>query len=320
MFWRILGLRGHHLGVRIPDSGLNKPFDRILKAFADEAPELFLRLLGVVPTGARVEITPLRPETAPAVIMPDFVASLTVDAGERLIFHVEFLLAYHAGVPSTMARYGGSLAWQYGCQVMSILMLLRPQGVPKTIPEVGDFEIGQTRTTHPFRVVRLWETDPGPIFATNDWRLLPWSVLMRSSDESVRRVAGILSREGDQESIGRFLTLGSLRYDRNLLEEMLGASKMGLVEAILEGSSLVREATEKAAQEGRQEGIEEGRVGEARRVLRMALKTKFPDLEALPQIESVASVEALESLIKAVISSADRADFEQAVNSVVRLN
>jgi hypothetical protein len=29
------------------DAGINKPFDRILKAFADEAPELFLRLLGL---------------------------------------------------------------------------------------------------------------------------------------------------------------------------------------------------------------------------------------------------------------------------------
>jgi hypothetical protein len=32
------------------DPGLNKPFDRILKAFAEEAPELFLRLLGIIPS------------------------------------------------------------------------------------------------------------------------------------------------------------------------------------------------------------------------------------------------------------------------------
>ena len=322
--------------MRVPETGLNKPFDRILKAFVDEAPEVFLHLLGVVPPGADVQITPLRPETAPAVIMPDFVASLVVDSGEPFIFHVEFLLAYHAEIPSTMARYGGSLAWQYRRRVMSILMLLRPQGVPKIVPEVGEFEIGETRTRHPFRVVRLWEIDPGPLLEVNDWRLLPWSVLMKCTDADVRRVAGILAREGDQESIGRFLTLGSVRYDRGQLEEMLGASKMGLVEAILEGSSLVREAKEKAAREGiaegqkkglaeglaegRAEGRSEGRTEEARRSLCIALKARFPGLETAPEIETIASAEALETLLETAITASDRSHVERALAAAIPAN
>ena len=314
--------------MRVPDTGLNKPFDRILKAFVDEAPEVFLGLLGVIPPGADVHITPLRPETAPAVVMPDFVASLVVDSGEPFILHVEFLLAYHAEIPATMARYGGSLAWQYRRRVMSILTLLRPQGVPDTVPEVGEFAIWETRTRHPFRVVRLWEVDPGPLLEVDDWRLLPWSVLMKSSDEDVRRVAAILAREGDEESIGRFLTLGSIRYNRDQLEEMLGASKMGLVEAILEGSSLVREVVEKAARKataegqakGLAEGQAEGRTAEARRTLCIAIKAKFPGLETAPEIERITRTETLESLLETAITSTDRSIFERALAAAVPAN
>jgi hypothetical protein len=43
---------------------VNKPFDRILKGLAEEAPHLFLRLLGIVPA-AGVTLKPLRLETAP---------------------------------------------------------------------------------------------------------------------------------------------------------------------------------------------------------------------------------------------------------------
>lgn len=334
----------HRYSVSVDDPGLNKPFDRILKAFVDEAPEIFLGLLGVIPPDAAFQITNLRPETAPAVIMPDFVASLVVDSGEPFIFHVEFLLAYHADVPATMARYGGSLAWQYRRRVMSILVLLRPQGVPDTVPEVGEFAIGETRTTHPFRVVRLWEVDPQPLLETDDWRRLPWSVMMKSSDEEVRRVAGILAREGDEESIGRFLTLGSIRYDRGQLEEMLGALRMGLVEAILEGSSLVREVVDKASKKataegtakglaegtakglaegtakGLAEGLAEGRTTEARRLLRIALKAKFPGLETAPEIDSIVSTEGLELLLETAITSTDRSQIEQALAAAVLAN
>jgi hypothetical protein len=60
--------------VQSSDAGINKPFDRILKAFVDEAPALFLRLLGFIPAGVEADIQPLRPETAPAMVLPDYVA------------------------------------------------------------------------------------------------------------------------------------------------------------------------------------------------------------------------------------------------------
>ena len=295
-------------------------------------------MLGVVDLNARVEMTFLRPETAPAVIMPDCVVLL--DAGEphALVFHGEFLLNYFNGAPSVMARYGGSLAWQYNLRVLSTLILLRPQGVPAVVPEVGEYIIGDTRTIHPFRVVRMWELDPAPVLAADDPRLFPWALLMKSTDEEVRRIGERLSREGDPESISRFLTLGSVRYDRKALEEMLGGPRMGLVEAILEGSSLVKEATTKAAEEGwaagvaagkaegvatgmaegkaegLAEGISVGRENEARRLLRIALQAKFPGLEEMSEIGLISSVAAIEAiLVRHALNESSRAAAQQAI-------
>jgi hypothetical protein len=92
--------------VTIADSGINKPFDRILKAFADEAPRLFLRVLGILQEDTNIQITPLRPETAPPVRMPDFVAMLQEAGRDPFIFHAEFFARYTSAIPPATARYG----------------------------------------------------------------------------------------------------------------------------------------------------------------------------------------------------------------------
>lgn len=93
---------------------------------------------------------------------------------------------------------------------------------------------------------------------------------------------------------------------------------MGLIEAILEGSSLVKYAKDKAvaeatpAAEGR--GEERGRVEEARDLLRRLLRSKFPGLELLPGIDQINDVVVLESiLVDHVGASNDRAQAEKAI-------
>jgi hypothetical protein len=305
--------------------GLNKPFDRILKAFAEEAPGLLLHVLGMIPAKAAFTLTPLRPETAPPVILPDYVAAVVVESDDPFIFHVEFLAWYKSSAPKDVARYGGSLAWQYQLRVESVLLLLRPDGAPRRIPAIGEYAIGNTRVTHPFRTVRMWEIDPAPLLELNDPRLFPWAVLMKSTDEQVRMMAAAVARLGDDETLGRFLGLGSARYDRKQLEEMLGGPKMGLVEAILEASSLVQEVKEKAAStsraEGHAEGHAEGRAEEARRLLRRALQTKFPNLAAMPEIDGIHNVDILESLlIDEVLASQDSTRLREIIAAAAARN
>jgi predicted transposase YdaD len=295
------------------DSGINKRFDRILKSFADEAPELFLRLLGFIPKGVETSIQPLRPETAPAAVLPDYVAVLRTGTEEPVLFHAEFQYKFHLRLPRDMARYGGSLAWQYQTPVQSVLVLLRPEGVPVSIPEIGFYNIGPTHTSHRFKVVRLWEVDPRPVLETDNPKLLPWALLMKSTDAQVREIASLLANGGDEDSVARFLTLASVRYDRSLLNQMLGGGKMGLVRAILDGSSIVREEREQAAAEGRAEGKALGKAEEARKVLRLGLRVKFPDLESLPEIDRISSIEGLETLIESVFTSIDGSAIRNAI-------
>jgi hypothetical protein len=276
--------------VASADSGINKPFDRILKSFADDEPALFLRLLGFVPEGVEAEIQPLRPETAPAVVLPDFVAMFRTSQAGPTIAHAEFESRYDLSVPGNIARYGGSLSWQHQIPVESALVLMRQQGVPSQLPEVGHYDIGKTHTAHPYRVVRLWEIDPKPVLDTNNPRLLPWALLLDSTDEQVRAIARIVASRGDDEAVSRFLQLGSIRYDRNTLIDMLGGVDMGIMRAFLDGSSIVREE--------RAEGRTEGQAGEARKILCFLLQRKFPDLDCLPAIEQISSVDQLEKLIE----------------------
>ena len=219
------------------DVGINKPFDRIMKSFADEAPRLLLHLLGIASLDAEVEIGAVRPETAPPVSLPDLVLLLKLADRPKFIFHCEFLLFYVARAIADVARYGGSLAQQHLLEVVSVLILLRREGVPREFPEFAEYRVGTTRVLHPFHVARMWELDPAAVLATKDPRLFPWAVLMKSTDEQVREIGKFVSEQGDEEAIGRFLTLGSVRYDRGELESMIGGTGMGLTEAIMETRS-----------------------------------------------------------------------------------
>ena len=98
---------------------------------------------------------------------------------------------------------------------------------------------------------------------------------------------------------------------------------MGLLEAILEGSSIIQEIKNEAREEGRAEGRAESRAEELvewRRVLHTALKAKFPELELMSEIDTVASLEILRSLLELTFVSADRSEVQRVICSAVPEN
>jgi hypothetical protein len=192
--------------------------------------------------------------------------------------------------------------------VCSVLVMLRPDRAPAEIPEEGEYAIGATRTKHPFKVVRLWEIDPAPVLETDDPKLLPWALLMKSTDEQVRHIASIVARQDDDEAVGRFLVLGSVRYDRNALEEMLGGRKMGLVQAILDGSKIV------------QERVDEATAAEARKFLRLLLRKNSPELLSMSEIDAIASVDDLESIGEAVLDAHSAESIRAAILAAAKPN
>ena len=237
---------------------------------------------------------------------------------ETCILHVEFFGRHRRTIPTAMARYGGSLCWQHLRPVESVLLLLSEQGAPEEIPEFGELVIGSTKVIHGFRTVKLWEQDPEPVLALGNPALLAWAALMRLGREAAAELAKSVRATGNDLWVARFLTMGSLRYDRREVEEMLGGLRMGLEEAMVEGSWIFHDAEKRAVARGQVEGEargkELGQAHEARRLLRLALTSRFPGLESMPELDRIAKVDDLEALLLGpVMARADRSAVERAI-------
>lgn len=138
-----------------------------------------------MPPDIAADIQPLRAETAPAVVLPDYVAVIRIGLADPIIFHAEFQSKYHHDLPRDMARCGGSLSWQHQMPIESVLILLRPQGVPARIPKVGHYNIGNARTSCLFRVVAIVEDRSNS--GTGDAR--PEAPALGIADEIERRAS-----------------------------------------------------------------------------------------------------------------------------------
>jgi hypothetical protein len=65
-----------------------------------------------------------------------------------------------------------------------------------------------------YRVVKLWEIDPASVLELRRPSLLPWVVLMRTSEEAMRAAAAEITRLGDRNLAAEFVVLGGLRYEQ----------------------------------------------------------------------------------------------------------
>lgn len=292
---------------------VNKPLDRIFKAFPDEAPRVFLHMLEVVPLDAAgVTLEPLPRETAPPVVLPDIALRIGLPNAEPFIFHAEFEGRYRRSKLPIVARYGGALATQYRIPVRTVVLLLVRSKAPERNQGLAVFSVGETEIRHPFRLVRIWELDPAPLLNSRDPRLFPWAVMMNSTDSEIRAIASELVRLGDEELLGRFRILGGLRYHEEELAAMTGGPAMSLAEVVWEESSVFQDLRKKVIAESKQEG----RAEEARQLLRAALSAKFAGLESLPELDQITDVRALEQiLVQHVVTGSSREAVAQAIRA-----
>lgn len=300
---------------------IHKPLDRLGKALLNDAPRLFLDLFGVLDSRTEASVETLSPETAPAVKIPDYVARITISGRDPFILHLEFEALWHPRTLPLIARLAGSLAWQYEIEIRSILVLIQPQGCPETVPEIAEFAVFETRTTHPFRTVRLWELDPAPVLECGQAEVLPWAVLMKSSDEEVQRLASHILEIDSEEHHGRLFTLASFRYHKDEFTHLIGVQRMALAE-LIEQSWFWKELTQVATERGMAQGIEQGlatgittgKVEEARHMLHVILASKYPGLETMPELNSISDVVVFEKLLVEVAAkAADRESAERAI-------
>ena len=103
---------------------------------------------------------------------------------------------------------------------------------------------------------------------------------------------------------------------------------MGLIRAILDGSSIVQEERDQAAAAGRAEGLAEGeakgraqgRAVEARRFLRLLLRKHIPELESLAEIDGISNVDALESIIESIFDASGADPVRAAILTAAKTN
>ncbi|MBI4903303.1 MAG: hypothetical protein HY820_06700 [Acidobacteria bacterium] len=308
---------------------IHKDLDRRLKAFPDEAPRIFLHMIHVLDRNAEATVEILSNETSPPVKIPDFVARISIYERDAFLLHTEFEAVWNSRVPPIVARRGASLAWQYETPVRSVVVIIQREGCPAMLPSEGEYVIGQTRTTHPFEAMKMWEMDPHILLESGDSRLMVWAVLMNSSDEEVRMVFRRAVSSGDEDLISRLFTFAGVRYDENKVERLKEACNMGILEAIEQVSwsaQLLKKARREGVEEGIQLGIEKGIEKErveaqtrACRVLCAGLAAKYPGLESMPEIHTISDIALLERLLlDHVIGTSDRLRAEQAIREAAR--
>ena len=97
-----------------------------------------------------------------------------------------------------------------------------------------------------------------------------------------------------------------------------------VLEAYCEVTGFVKDAEAKAMAkglaEGRSEGQAQGRVEEARKLLRVALRSKFPILENLPEIDCIDSLDKLEALMESLFHETDAGTIRDAILAGVKPN
>ena len=95
---------------------------------------------------------------------------------------------------------------------------------------------------------------------------------------------------------------------------------MGLAQAILDGSKMVQEVRDEAAAAGEIRGEIRGQAAEARKFLRLWLRKHCPELQSLPEIDAIASVDDLESIGEAVLDAHNAESIRAAILAAAKPN
>ncbi|BAY27281.1 hypothetical protein NIES2100_71040 [Calothrix sp. NIES-2100] len=261
-------------------------YDNACKYLAEQYPADFVRwLLGV--DAPQIEI--LKTELTLEPIRAD---SVTFLQAANKILHIEFQTLAISDPPLNfrMLDYSVRLKRQYRCPVTQVIIFLQ-----ETTNEMAFTEEYRDDTTiHQYRVVRLWEQDSAAFLANP--ALLPLATLTRTDSpqgllaQVAERVATIPNREQRQNIAGCIEILAGLRFDKDLIRQLLR-------EDIMKESVIYQDIL----QQGKKQGEES--------LILRQLNRRFGDIDA-PIIEQVRNLptEKLENLGEELLDFSQLAD------------
>lgn len=311
-----------------------KPYDTAFKHLAEQDPEALLRLVGALPPDAKVRVMP-REISAPALAADQPYEVI----GENLhyIAHLEEQTRWKQDVPNRIVEYDALFWINFHLPVRSFVLVLIPDGLPLDAPTEAIIHADGLTLTARFTIVRLWEISAADALAQASESLLPFIPLMQGGKDLLERCAREVARIKDEterrELALHFVSIGSLRYNRENLIDLLGRMTMipdhvlretPYIQSIIEEvrEEVREEAMEEGRQEGRQEGLQEGRqegrqegYKEGREVavkmLLHAIGQRFPSLNISAEIERIHDLEVLKQLFFDLDQIADEASLRR---------
>lgn len=263
-----------------------------------------LTMLRRIEPGEEVEIAPFEREIVPTHKTADAVFAVTDASGRVRYEQLEALARWHAREPKAIALRSGALLLLDELDDADLnvtVVLLNPEAVPAELPREFRRGRGSVATTIVPRYERMWEMD-GDALARSAWsNLLPWVPLMRTSEAALLETARRIADLEDDELSCQFVTLGSVRYDKDYLRDLLGRFGSVFTTKLAAETPFGKELIEK----GIERGVEKGRREEAARSLRLFLKARFPALAGRPEVDRVGQAPDPDAILDMVYRAED---------------
>ena len=268
--------------------------DNLCKRLAEEHPEQFAHWLFGATGKVKVEKTELSRE-------PVRADSVIFSHDEDETLHAEFQTTMKSDVPMPLRLldyYVGLKRQNPNRRVRQALVVLKQTG-----EEIPDRYVDE-RTLHIYDVVLMWEQDPAMFLKREG--LLPLATLCRAESgekllgEVAAQINRIKSREQRRETLNWSRVLAGLRYDKNLIYQILKESDM-LEESVVY-QDIYQKGEQRGEQRGLRKGLQQGAEQEARKMALRLLESRFgkPSRAAQRQIDKLA-VEQLEALCEALL-------------------
>jgi hypothetical protein len=232
--------------------GSKKPYDDAFKDMAEHASRALLELIGALPPGARImELLPR--EVSAQALLPDQPYKIEF-AGEARVAHLEAERRYKAEILPRVVGYQTRLWLDHRLPVYTYILILAPEGMPPEPRTQLTIEAGWLSVTARCEFIRLWELSAKAALALGDENLLPMIPLMNGGEEELRQGVQALRQVADQDRrqqlSANFAALGSLRYRKSaLLELLLGGGTMLITPEILRETPLFQELLEEMRDE-----------------------------------------------------------------------
>lgn len=280
-------------------------YDNTLKYLVEQAPEAFAQWL----LGTSTEVQVLKTELSLEPVRADSVTFLQTS---QQLLHLEFqtLPQSSPSLPLRMLDYWVRLYRQYNCEIEQVVIFLKPT----TSDAVWVDRFTATKTSHRYRVIRIWEEEPTPLLSVPS--LLPLAVLARTNapDALLQQVAAqvdMIESSNLRQSISACTQLlAGLIFDNEQIHQFFRSDTM-------KESVIYQEILREGLQEGLQQGLQQGLQSEVNLIMRQLTRRLGAVPQALQhQIQSL-SIAQLEDLGEALLDFSSQSELEQWLSRLV---